>query len=156
LDSFYFLEFDGSDSDSLDSEMENYNSEFGMSEDEVSADNNGILMSEFEHNDLTRQDIKNILDDSEELRCDNISDSSPRSSPILSPVQSNSSMWVRCVRCGKKNDFDSNFCGKCGLQIHKVVSIVEIDAEEKNSPEIIGNIKYHYKRPVFCFGPRGM
>ena len=72
------------------------------------------------------------------------------------PIQEEScSIWIRCVRCGKKNEIDCNFCGKCGLQIHKTVSIVEPEAEETLSPEVTRNIKYHYKRPVFCFGPRG-
>jgi len=67
-----------------------------------------------------------------------------------------STMWISCVRCGKKNEIDCNFCGKCGLQIHKTVSIVEPETEENLSPEVSRNIKYHYKRPVFCFGPRGI
>lgn len=66
-----------------------------------------------------------------------------------------STMWIRCVRCGKKNEIDCNFCGKCGLQIHKTVSIVEPEAEEQLTPDVARNIKYHYKRPVFCFGPKG-
>jgi hypothetical protein len=67
-----------------------------------------------------------------------------------------SAIWISCVRCGKKNEIDCNFCGKCGLQIHKTVSIVEPEAEENLSPEVSRNMKYHYKRPVFCFGPRGI
>lgn len=67
-----------------------------------------------------------------------------------------SGLWIRCTRCGKKNDLDCNFCGKCGLQIHKVISIVEAESDTENTnPEVVRNIKYHYKRPVFCFGPRG-
>ena len=69
--------------------------------------------------------------------------------------ESNSTIWISCVRCGKKNEIDCNFCGKCGLQIHKTVSIVEPEKDENLSPEVSRNIKYHYKRPVFCFGPRG-
>lgn len=68
------------------------------------------------------------------------------------------SMWIRCSRCGKKNEIDSNFCGKCGLQIHKVVDIKELveDAVAATDDiEVAQNIKYHYKRPVFCFGPSG-
>lgn len=66
-------------------------------------------------------------------------------------------LWIRCTRCGKKNDLDCNFCGKCGLQIHRVVSIAEPEAEATiDDPEVVRNMKYHYKRPVFCFGPRGI
>lgn len=69
--------------------------------------------------------------------------------------EGNSTIWISCVRCGKKNEIDCNFCGKCGLQIHKTVSIEEPETDENLSPEVSRNIKYHYKRPVFCFGPRG-
>lgn len=79
--------------------------------------------------------------------------SSPKNSTYENDTSS--TMWISCVRCGKKNEIDCNFCGKCGLQIHKKVSIVEPEAEENLSPEVSRNIKYHYKRPVFCFGPRG-
>lgn len=77
---------------------------------------------------------------------------SKNNSPIEEEI---CSIWIRCVRCGKKNEIDCNFCGKCGLQIHKTVSIVEPEAEATSSPEVTRNIKYHYKRPVFCFAPRG-
>ncbi len=82
------------------------------------------------------------------------------SSQSLPPVSAGASeetgLWIRCTRCGKKNDLDCNFCGKCGLQIHKVISIAETESNtETTNPEVVRNIKYHYKRPVFCFGPRG-
>lgn len=72
------------------------------------------------------------------------------------PVEEDHGMWIRCTRCGKKNEIDCNFCGKCGLQIHRVVNIVEAQTDAAQSPEVARNIKYHYKRPVFCFGPHGM
>lgn len=69
--------------------------------------------------------------------------------------ESEGGIWISCVRCGKKNEIDCNFCGKCGLQIHKKVTIVEPEAADNLSPEVSRNIKYHYKRPVFCFGVKG-
>lgn len=78
------------------------------------------------------------------------------STQIKSPsTESEGGIWISCVRCGKKNDIDCNFCGKCGLQIHKKVTIVEPEAASNLSPEVSRNIKYHYKRPVFCFGVKG-
>lgn len=111
--------------------------------------------------------------EAKELNVDNVSESlshlklEPKNVPITEidasapknntthESDTSSTIWISCVRCGKKNEIDCNFCGKCGLQIHKTVSIVEPEAEENLSPEVSRNIKYHYKRPVFCFGPRG-
>ena len=109
----------------------------------------------------TQEEIENVSDKLERLNLETknseLMKTGTESQKLnLPPVEDdNSIMWIRCVRCGKKNEIDCNFCGKCGLQIHKTVSIVERETEEELSPEVSRNIKYHYKRPVFCFGPRG-
>ena len=82
-------------------------------------------------------------------------ETSPSKNNSIFENEASSTILISCVRCGKKNEIDCNFCGNCGLQIHKKLSIIEPESEESLSPEVSRNIKYHYKRPVFCFGPRG-
>lgn len=138
--------------------MENYSSEVEPSQDAKDIDNSPTSSSQEDQAD----DIDSVSSSLSQLELNPRNDEKPiKEVPSSNNKSSNdndegSTMWIRCVRCGKKNEIDCNFCGKCGLQIHKTVSIVEAEAEEQLTPEVTRNIKYHYKRPVFCFGPKGM
>lgn len=160
------LDLDEFETDSFGSELENFTSELEP-EDELSTS------ADINENDIKQAQIRDDViakSPEEEMEfvfknlgrlhlghSENASQYNSIPSPnFIAPVnEENSSMWIRCVRCSKKNEIDCNFCGKCGLQIHKAVSIVESEAEHDMNPEVVHNIKYHYKRPVFCFGPKG-
>ena len=160
-----FLDYDGFETDSLGGEIDNYTSELLI--DSVNEDPVGSEYSSKESPILDDANIfspeketENVLASFRKLNLEPKIENIVKANIILpksnSPIEEEScSMWIRCVRCGKKNEIDCNFCGKCGLQIHKTISIVEPEAEETLSPEVTRNIKYHYKRPVFCFSPRG-
>lgn len=158
---YRFLDYDEFETDSLGSEIDDYTSELlndsineGPSQESPIASESNIALSEDEAEII----LENFRKLNLEPKIENINITKKEAilSKNNSPIKEEScSMWIRCVRCGKKNEIDCNFCGKCGLQIHKTVSIVEPEAEETSSPEVARNIKYHYKRPVFCFAPRG-
>lgn len=165
-----FKDLDNYEGDSLNSDFEDNEPEFEYSPDDMTSPeivlettheepiSNSTTPSTVEGKDIDISDVSQSLS---RLKLE------PQSVSILnneatslqnntSPKsEDNSTIWISCVRCGKKNEIDCNFCGKCGLQIHKTVSIVEPETDENLSPEVSRNIKYHYKRPVFCFGPRG-
>lgn len=161
---FFVKELDEFETDSFGNELDNYSSELELEDSYINSpdiDLKTVKLSNIEEDvDERSIDLSGALSqlnlESKNSTTVQEEEVEPISPKIKSPVDdSNSSMWIRCVRCGKKNEIDCNFCGKCGLQIHKTVLIVEPEAEEKLSPEVSRNIKYHYKRPVFCFGPRG-
>lgn len=168
-----FLDFDEYETDSLGSELENYIPKVEPSQNDITPAEN--LPEPFHEGDISPNSSKSSIEEEININVDSVSESlsqlnleskevriekdesnSPKNSPKYENDTTSSTIWISCVRCGKKNEIDCNFCGKCGLQIHKTVSIVEPEAEENLSPEVTRNIKYHYKRPVFCFGPRGI
>lgn len=168
-----FLDFDEYETDSLGSELENYIPEVDPSQNDITpaenlpepfhegniSPNSSKYLSEEENNfnvDSVSESLSQLNLESKEVRIAKDESNFTKNSPKYENDTTRSTMWISCVRCGKKNEIDCNFCGKCGLQIHKTVSIVEPEAEENLSPEVTRNIKYHYKRPVFCFGPRGI
>lgn len=166
----YFIEYEDEDGIDFEQEVEDFDSDDkDFPADEIITDfrdlNNRSKSPELPtEEEATETDLLMKLSLSEEpLMAASLSGptivplrSSSNSLPPASGGAEESGLWIRCTRCGKKNDLDCNFCGKCGLQIHKVISIAEAESDaETTSPEVVRNIKYHYKRPVFCFGPRG-
>lgn len=167
-----FLDIDEYETDSLGSELENYTPEVEPSHDDIITPSE--IFPEPFHEGKASENSSNYSAEEINLSIDFVSESlsqlnlEPKKTPTSKSEvnypknntkyydNTSSTMWISCVRCGKKNEIDCNFCGKCGLQIHKTVSIVEPETEENLSPEVSRNIKYHYKRPVFCFGPRGI
>ena len=145
--------------------MDNYTFESEISQDtpsdssityfEEEAAEKANILSDKEDESMISESLNQLNLSKDENYVQNIKIPSPSSENKLVSSDEDSKLWICCARCGKKNEIDCNFCGKCGLQIHKIVSIVESETKETLSPEVSRNIKYHYKRPVFCFGPRG-